>query len=301
MRLKILYIAVFFVCSSSSVFSQPVFEEGGLTYRIIKEADESSTFGTVVVSENPDGFYEGTITIPNAIQHGTNGYADTYKVVGIDAYAFKGSPDLTRVILPVGIETIGDGAFWGCTKLVTVEIPSGSLLSSMGECVFQESGLQSIEIHGCISELPRMTFMNCKKLKEVILPETLKIIGVSAFIYCESLTHLLLPKSLSEIKTCAFAYSGLKEISLPPKVTNIPMSAFQMCKSLSKVELSQYTTTIGPSAFSCNFELADINILQYAENIDPSAFDYCPKVPDAYVSPEKKAYYEQIINSGAFD
>jgi len=282
-------------------YSQSTFINDGIKYKIIKECDEQATFGTVVVTSLDNGLYEGDICIPNATKQTIGEYYDNYKVIGIDEYAFKGCQSLKRVTLPISIEYIGKNAFEGCKNLSTIEIPIGSLLSSLGECVFMDSGIESIILRGQMQEIPRMTFMNCKKLIEVSLPETVQTIGVSAFMYCSSLSQLNLPKGIINIMTCAFAYSGLTQICIPAKVTTISSSVFQMCKSLSKVELSAVTTKIEDGAFMGDTSLSEINRPSSLASVEQSAFFGCFNAPDSYISLDERDKYRQLSESGAFN
>ena len=274
------------------VLAQSVFGYNGITYRIVKDANEASNYGTVAVTAKSDGFYEGTITIPNAVKQSDDEYADAYKVVAIDDYAFKGSPTLKKVVLPITIESIGTGAFEECGELTTVEIPYGSLLTHLGESVFASSGLKSIKFPEGITELPRFAFKECRKLDQVILPESLVKIGISVFIYCQSLKTIELPKGLREIDICAFAYCGLKSISLPNRVVSIPMSAFVGCIDLEEVALSPYTTTIIPGAFGQCYHLKKINKPETLINVDNSSFVGCIYLPDCYMSD----YDKEMLN-----
>lgn len=267
----------------SQTHAQSVFSYSGITYRVIKDANEASNYGTVAVTAPRDGFYEGTVTIPNAVKQSDDEYADAYKVVAIDDYAFKGSPALKKVVLPITIESIGTGAFEECGELTTVEIPYGSLLTHLGESVFASSGLKSIKFPEGITELPRFTFKECRKLDQVILPESLVKIGMSAFIYCQSLESIELPKGLREIDICAFAYCGLKSISLPDRVVSIPMLAFSGCLDLEEVALSPYTTTIKNGAFGQCYHLKKINKPETLINVDDGSFGVgCIYLPDCY-------------------
>lgn len=179
LRFGLIIIATSFF--SSHAFSQSIFDYNGITYRILRDADESSTFGTVAVTAKDDGFYEGTIVIPNAVKQSDDEFADAYKVVAIDDFAFKGNPTLKKVVLPMTIESIGNGAFEECGQLTQIDIPEGSL-SQLGESVFAYSGLKSIKLPEGITELPRFSFRECRDLEQIILPNTLMKIGISAFI-----------------------------------------------------------------------------------------------------------------------
>ena len=43
----------------SQVLAQSVFNYNGITYKVIKDANEASNYGTVAVTAPRDGFYEG--------------------------------------------------------------------------------------------------------------------------------------------------------------------------------------------------------------------------------------------------
>ena len=265
------------------IFAQSIFDYDGITYKVLKDADEASTFGTVAVTAKDDGFYEGVVTIPSAVKQSDDEFADAYKVVAIDGFAFKGNPTLKKVVLPMTIESIGDGAFEECGQLAQIDIPEGSL-SRLGESVFAYSGLKSIKLPEGITELPRFTFRECRDLEQVILPNTLMKIGISAFIYCQSLKSIELPKRLREIDICAFSYCGLTNITLPAKVVSIPMSAFQGCFDLEEAVLSPHTTIIKTGAFAQCGKLSKVNNPETLNNVEDGAFGGSLSVPECYLS-----------------
>ena len=281
---------------SSFAFAQSIFDYNGITYKVLKDADEASTIGTVAVTAKDDGFYEGTITIPNAVKQSNDEFADAYKVVAIDDFAFKGNPTLKKVVLPMTIESIGNGAFEECGQLTQIDIPEGSL-SRLGESVFAFSGLKSIKLPEGITELPRFTFRECRALEQVILPNSLIRIGVSAFIYCQSLKSIELPKRLREIDVCAFSCCGLTSITLPDKVVVIPMSAFGGCFDLEEVVLSPYTTIIKAGAFASCEKLSKINRPETLKDIDDNAFTMCLNIPEYYVTEKDKSLKNEMGDS----
>lgn len=76
-------------------------------------------------------------------------------------------------------------------------------------------------------------FYECKNLKTVILPQSLKIIGDSAFADCKKLTSIALPDGLERIANYAFGGAGLTSIALPDSLSLIYTAAFKNCDNLS--------------------------------------------------------------------
>ena len=97
----------------------------------------------------------------------------------INRYAFYDS-NLTSVIIPDSVTSIGDHAFSDCGSLTSVIIPDG--VTSIGDS----------------------TFSRCSSLISVIIPDSVKSIGDYAFSSCGSLTSVIIPDGVTSIGSYAF-------------------------------------------------------------------------------------------------
>ncbi len=261
-------------CLVLNVGAQNIFEMDGITYSVIRDAGESSTFGTVKVIGSESGFYEGEISIPNGVKNSADQYADSYKVVAIADGAFKDCISLTKVTIPASVEIIGANVFENCAALETVEFKTGNL-KSIGREAFKNSGLRKINLPEGLTELPWIAFFGCKQLLEVTLPSTLKSIGYSAFSGCESLREITLPQGLRELMGNCFGGSGIEKIAFPAKITTIPDSCCSWCENLREISFSPNTHTIGDSSFCGCCALADVDFPDNLKKIGSLAFYGC--------------------------
>ena len=77
---------------------------------------------------------------------------DGKPVTGIGEGAFSGCSQVVSVLLPEGISTIGDGAFAGCVLLTEVTLPAS--LDSLGDGLFAQcEALESIRFLGDAPDL----------------------------------------------------------------------------------------------------------------------------------------------------
>jgi len=122
---------------------------------------------------------------------------------------------------------------------------------------FRDTPLQSITFPKGITFIPGFFFENCKSLKSITIPGTVK-----------------------KIESYAFRGSGLTSIVIPEGVETIEESAFQDCKDLKSVTLPESIRTIGLNAFSGCSSLETVNLpshtIEYA--IDSFAFYGCTKL-----------------------
>jgi len=94
--------------------------------------------------------------------------------------------------------------------------------------------------------------MRCEPMeaKEVIVPEGITKIHLSAFDECSSLQTVILPDGLEEIGCWAFQEcSGLQSIVIPASVTLIERCAFLGCTNLASVSISPCTKVEDSSCF----------------------------------------------------
>jgi N-acetylmuramoyl-L-alanine amidase len=124
------------------------------------------------------------------------------------------------------IERIADDVFAGNTVLVSITLPE-YLLDGIGRGVFE----------GCVN------------LKEVIMPDVVRFIGVRAFAGCTSLTEIKLPAALKIVGEEAFiGCIGLTELTFP-YTDEIHDRAFFGCVNLAKVYMPNSVTYIGEETF----------------------------------------------------
>lgn len=168
------------------------------------------------------------LSTPNTIQHiqvpaslslirsGSNGNTSliSYELVGTSSVA----------------HTLNNGAFYGCTGLTTITLPSD------------------------ITNIPMQSFYNCSSLAWTSLPSGIQTIGTQAFFGCTSLALTSLPSGITSIEQQSFQNcSNLALTSLPAGLTEIKMMAFQNCSNMTISELPQNLTEIGVSTFqNCN-------------------------------------------------
>lgn len=118
-------------------------------------------------------------------------------------------------------------------KLIDLEIPS--MLTIFGR-TFMVTELKSLE--------------ECRNLKSVVLPNTIKRIGNNALKNCQKLESVVIPNSVEYIGSRAFyGCLSLKSITMSSSLKSIGNSAFDGCASLMPFALPSSCTDIGTDIF----------------------------------------------------
>ena len=95
--------------------------------------------------------------------------------------------DVVSVVVPPGVEVIGDEVFSGCTMLTSLTLPE--TLKKIGKRAFAQcSGLTSVTFPKSLSTLEEAAFIQCTGLVSVTLPHTLSDANDKAFYGCGGLT-----------------------------------------------------------------------------------------------------------------
>ena len=216
---------------------------------------------------------------------------------------------IRRIILPDNITEFGEFAFYGLT-LETINIPSS--LRKLGKNCFDENRWLSVNpliIPEGVTEIPTQCFESCYKLKKVVLPSTIKTIGIFAFfdssvddmnfpegldsigylsMHGTRLTEVVLPKTIRTIGNEAFADNvKLKRVVLPEGLTEIPDKLFSECIELEKIVIPESVTKINTEAFSDCLKLKT-NLPPKLKWIGDGAFSSCSL--DSIVFPATMEY-----------
>ena len=146
-------------------------------------------------------------------------------------------------------------------------------------------------------------FSGCVKLETVMLPESLKKIGVSAFASCVALVHVDIPSGVNEIRARAFhKCSCLKNVTIPEGILHLPDFIFNQCMSLKSVKLPSSLKTIGEAAMRNCMQLSSINwdAIHGVTKIGKEAFFNCVNIKVVKVPPLVKVIEEKTFVGCSF-
>lgn len=101
--------------------------------------------------------------------------------------AFENRSQITSVIIPCSVTSIGTSAFYACTNLTTISIPDS--VTTIGNAAFGAChNLTSVAIPGSVTSLGEAMFTACIGLTSVTIPNSVTSIGERAFRDCVNLT-----------------------------------------------------------------------------------------------------------------
>lgn len=93
-------------------------------------------------------------------------------------------------------------------------------------------------------------FMNQSEIRELVLPDSLQLIGANMFYSCSKLRTVHIPEGVTAIGTDAFQFcTRLSAITLPETVTQIGSHAFGWCENLWTFQLPEKIEKIEENAF----------------------------------------------------
>lgn len=186
-------------------------------------------------------------------------FAEGSKLESIGDRAFRGC-DITSLILPSTVKSLGHKVFQACDSLVSVEIPAS--VTEIQTDTFDEyfdadanEGSGNVTFaEGSIFKLQDGVLYDSENLirvldwqENVVVPEGIKYIGADAFNAYSTQT----PNNMET----------LKSITLPESLVSIGKNAFQACKALESITIPKNVSEIGGGAFSNCSSLATAEIL----------------------------------------
>ncbi len=237
-----------------------------------------------------------SITIPNSVTSidisafdGTawyNNQPNGLVYAGKVAYKYKGTmPENTSLTLEEGTLGIAGDAFYNCTGLTSVIIPS-SMTNIKSDAFYRCTGLTSIIVEkdnakyhsagNCLIETDSKTLVLGCKTSVIPNDGSVTSIGNFAFPGCSGLTSITIPDGVTKISDLAFYNcSGLTSVTIPDRVTSIGESAFEFCTGLISVTIGNSVTSIGGYAFEGCTGLASVTIGNGVTSIGRGAFSEC--------------------------
>ena len=198
---------------------------------------------------------DNTAASPHTAKLNVSSLGGSFLTAGSVGYIIQANANkyLSLDLSGCSITSIGGGSsydspFRGCSNLTGVIIPNS--VTSIGQQAFSGTSLTNVNIPNSVTSIGIMAFQGCSSLTSVNIPNSVTSIGIGAFVSCSSLTSVNIPNSVTSIGSSTFAgCTSLTSVNIPNKVTTIEERTFSGCTSLPSVTIPASVTSIGKEAF----------------------------------------------------
>ena len=209
-----------------------------------------------------------------------------HNVKSIGEFAFYGCSRLTSVSIPTSVTSLGNACFKKCTGLT--EIAVGRNVAVIPRSAFEGcTGLASVTFGATLTKIDDYAFDGCTGITDLFLSDTLIAIGEAAFRDCKGLSSVIFGKRLTAIGNSAFlGCSGLTSLPLNNRLTSIGEYAFYGCSGLTKVEIPNSVSTIGKSTFAACTSLTEVTLSSSLTDISDNLFMNCTSLASVSI-PDK--------------
>ena len=180
--------------------------------------------------------------------------------IASEAFNYDVKEKIHTIELPSTITTIQPGALADFSNLTEIIVDEnnpnytsidGVLYSKDGKTLVQFPGGKSNEnydIPATVTNIGEKAFYGCSQLSSVTIPETVKVVGDSAF-SSSGLTTLVISNGVESIGKEAFEFNKITSVTIPGTVKVVGESAFEYCTSLATLIIEEGVEKIESYAF----------------------------------------------------
>lgn len=215
----------------------PDFYVGDLQYDYVDRENATVAFNGIRTDSE-------MVDIPASVEYD----GVTYTVVGIAPSALY-NEDVSSVSIPSTVTYIGNSAFRGCSQLSEIVIPDGVV--SIGQYAFSASGLVSVDIPDSVTTLDRGAFERCSRLTEISIGSGITELPLDVFASCYSLTSVTIPGTVETVDGSFHDSSNIRSITIGDGVKRIERNAFANLPYITSLEIPDSVTYIGPAFSNC--------------------------------------------------
>lgn len=168
----------------------------------------------------------------------------------------------SKLIIGADVKRIPAYFLKDCGQFAEVVIPENSACEEIGVYAFENTGFMKSLLK---STEPTVTYLgktllcvNRAYIGEVVVREGTTAIAADAFLECRSVTSVVLPDSVKSIGDSAFCRTAITSISLPEGLTELGEYAFYECVDLLRIDIPAGVTEIKELTFAGCTELLEI-------------------------------------------
>ena len=238
-------------------------------------------------------------------------------VVEVADWAFSDCLDLASVTLPSTVTSVGAGAFYGCTKLESVDLPRVTAIGeyafygcsalasatlpadapvAIGKEAFGRTALWSTAQDGLLYVGAHLVGADATVTVAAVKDGTLSLAD-GTFAGCEGITEITLPRSLGYLGSELFhGCHALSRLSILCPIERIPASMLSDCLALTEIALPEGLVEIETGAFSGCTYLKTVTLPSTLRVIGDEAFMGCSSLdtiplPEGLTTIGAQAFY----------
>ncbi len=211
-------------------------------------------------------------------------FSDACKLEQIGSFAFSGELGVINKITSVDLSgckallSTGECVFANCALITSVNFGNVSVI---GQGAFYGcSGLASLEFTSSLKRIDTSAFRLCTNLKSIDFGNDSALTSIGDYAFAGTTTqrtgfeYLDLSKAtaLISIGDSAFAYGNVKSVTFPCSSFSLGSEAFEGCVLLTDLDLGNGITEIGQNAFRYCDAITKINIPASVKIIQKEAF-----------------------------
>ncbi len=256
-------------------------------------------FHSTAYYKDTGNWEDGALYINNHLLYAPVNASGIYKVKNgtktIACEAFYDRSNLTGVIIPDSVTSVGIMAFEWCDNLTSVYITdlaawrdidfytaSSNPMHTGADLYVNNKLLTTVKIS---ADIKNYTFYGCESLADVTFSDRVTSIGNSAFAKCTNLKEITIPSNITSIGEGAFSDCiSLEEANISDGVTSVGDSMFADCTSLTNITIPDSVTSIGEFAFAYCSSIKEITIPHSVTNIGDAAFYDCTVISAVYIT-----------------
>ena len=196
---------------------------------------------------------------------------------------------LVNLVIPDGVTSIGNYAFYNCSGLTGVNIsdvaawcgiifmnPEANPLSLVHELHLDGALLADLVVPDGVMSIGSYAFYTCTNFTSVTIPNSVTSIAATAFYGCSGLTNVTIPSRWALSSLFANSYTKILSVNVPSGSTSVVNGAFKGCVALEDVSIPDTVTSIGDEAFYNCSSLQQLTLPDGVTSYGVNCFEGCP-------------------------
>ena len=188
-------------------------------------------------------------------------------------------------------------------EATVLEIPdsiNGMPVVAIGENAFANTeGIEEVILPDSVVLIGKKAFEGCSNLNKVTFGVNLEVIDGGAF-WRTALESVEFPDTVHTIGSYAFCGTNIKEVTIPSQVTVITGSSFALTQ-VEELVIPASVTTIEKQAFEGNLSLRTIVVEEGVEVIEEEAFANCTMVESITFPTTLTELDERVVSGSGSD